>query len=355
MSRKQNLAKNTFILSIGTFLPKFAGFITLPILTGYLTKVEYGTYDLITILISLYLPQLTLQINCAAFRFMLDVRDDSDKQKEIVTNIFIFILPISLIALLVLFFLLPGSTTIKLCICFYYLADIIVSTVRQISRGMGKNLPYSVSAIISALGKMIFAVLLVSILKMGLTGAVIALGMGAFLSLIYISIKIKILMLIDLKLINMKKIKEMLAYSWPMVPNDMSMWVMQASDRLVVSQVLGVAVNAVYAASTKIPSIISLAQSALNLAWTENASLTVNDKDSDEYYTVMMKMMLNLQMGVFSAVIAAMPILFKLLIKGDYIEAYNQMPILCYAIFFKDWHFIWVESMWLKRKLCLLA
>lgn len=335
MSKKTELAKNTLILSIGTFLPKLAGFITLPILTGYLSKAEYGTYDLITVLISLYLPQLTLQIKSAAFRFMLDVRENLDKQKEIVTNIFIVTLPISLIALLVLFFLLPGSTTIRLCICFYYLADIIVNTVRQISRGIGKNLPYSVSAIISALGKMIFAVLLVSILKMGLMGAVIALGMGSFLSMVYISIHIKIFRFIDFKLINKKIIKEMLAYSWPMVPNDMSMWVMQASDRLVVSQVLGVAVNAVYAASTKIPSIINLAQSALNLAWTENASLSVNDKDSDEYYTVMMRMMLNLQMGVFSVVIATMPILFKLLIKGDYMEAYNQMPILCYSIFFQ--------------------
>ncbi len=335
MSKKTELAKNTLILSIGTFLPKLAGFITLPILTGYLSKAEYGTYDLITVLISLYLPQLTLQIKSAAFRFMLDVRANLDKQKEIVTNIFIVTLPISLIALLVLFFLLPGSTTIRLCICFYYLADIIVNTVRQISRGIGKNLPYSVSAIISAIGKMIFAVLLVSILKMGLTGAVIALGMGSFLSMVYISIHIKIFKFIDFKLINKKIIKEMLTYSWPMVPNDMSMWVMQVSDRLVVSKVLGVAVNAVYAASTKIPSIINLAQSALNLAWTENASLSVNDKDSDEYYTVMMRMMLNLQMGVFSVVIAAMPILFKLLINGDYMEAYNQMPILCYAIFFQ--------------------
>ena len=45
--------------------------------------------------------------------------------------------------------------------------------------------------------------------------------------------------------------------------------------------------------------------------------------------------MLNLQAGVFIAVIASMPILFRLLIKGDYGEAYVQMPILCYAIFFQ--------------------
>jgi O-antigen/teichoic acid export membrane protein len=51
MGRETKLAKNTFILAIGTFLPKFAAFITLPILTGCLTKDEIGRYDLITTLV----------------------------------------------------------------------------------------------------------------------------------------------------------------------------------------------------------------------------------------------------------------------------------------------------------------
>ena len=67
---KSNFYKNTLILSLGTFLPKFAAFITLPILTGQLTKVEYGTYDLVTVMVSLLLPAATLQIQAAAFRLL---------------------------------------------------------------------------------------------------------------------------------------------------------------------------------------------------------------------------------------------------------------------------------------------
>ena len=110
MSREGKLAKNTFILSIGTFLPKLASFITLPILTGYLTKEEMGTYDLITILESLLLPTVTLQIQAAAFRFLIDVRDDEEKVKEIVTNIVVFVIPTSLFSLLILFFCLGGTS-----------------------------------------------------------------------------------------------------------------------------------------------------------------------------------------------------------------------------------------------------
>ena len=78
MSREGKLVKNTLVLSIGTFLPKAVSFITLPILTGYLTKAEYGTYDLITVLVALILPAATLQIQAAAFRFLIEVRDKID-------------------------------------------------------------------------------------------------------------------------------------------------------------------------------------------------------------------------------------------------------------------------------------
>jgi len=339
MSRQGNLAKNTLILSIGTFLPKLAGFITLPILTGYLSKEEYGTYDLITIMVSLLLPALTLQIKSAAFRFLLEVREDKEKQKRIITNIYIVTVPISVVALVILYFVLAifvpsSSASIRLWICGYYFADILVNTTRQVSRGIGKNFPYSISAVISAFGKMIFAVLLVYYLKKGLLGATIALCLASTFSLIYIFIQIGLPKYIDFKLYDKQSIKTMLEYSWPIVPSDMSLWVMNASDRFIVTGILGITVQAVYAASTKIPSLINLAQSALTLAWQENATMSSKDKDSAQYYTDMFKVMLSLQAGVFGIIIASMPVLFKLLIKGDYDEAYYQMPILCYGIFF---------------------
>ena len=54
MSREGNLAKNTVILAIGTFLPKVAGMIVLPLVTAGLTKADYGTFDLITTLVALF-------------------------------------------------------------------------------------------------------------------------------------------------------------------------------------------------------------------------------------------------------------------------------------------------------------
>ena len=335
MSREGKLAKNTFIIAIGTFLPKLASFITLPILTGCLTKEEYGTYDLITVLVSLMLPAATLQIQAAAFRFLIEVRHDEKEIKTIVTNIACFIVPTSFVALLVLYLVLFKQTIpVRIFICLYFLADIVVNAARQVCRGTDKNLDYSISAVISALGKMIFTVVFVFFLKTGLLGTVISLFAASLCSLVFISLKAKLYRYIDLKSFSMPVLKQMLRYSWPMVPNSMSAWVMRVSDRLVVTAVMGVSANAVYAVANKIPSLLNLAQNTFTMAWQENASIVSKDDDASEYYSSMFRTMFDLIAGFFGVLIAMTPLLFKILIRGDYKEAYFQIPILFLAMFF---------------------
>ena len=104
MSREKNLAKNTGVLAVGKLLPQLTAFVTLPILTQNLTKAEYGTYDLIATLIMLIIPIATLQIQSAAFRFLIDCRDDAAQCTSIITNIFIVTIPVSLLAAVIVQF-----------------------------------------------------------------------------------------------------------------------------------------------------------------------------------------------------------------------------------------------------------
>ena len=119
-----------------------------------------------------------------------------------------------------------------------------------------------------------------------------------------------------------------------MVPNAMSMWVMNASDRIVVSYFLGIEANAIYAVAKKIPNIVTIAQSTFTMAWQESASLAANDKDSSEYYSKMFDVIFCMMTGIMVCILAAMPILFKILIRGNYESAYYQMPILVLGMFF---------------------
>lgn len=335
MSREGKLAKNTFILAIGTFFPKVAIFITLPLLTAYLTQAEYGTYDLVLALVSLLLPAATLQIQSAAFRFLMEVRSDEDEKKSIITNIYGFIVPVSVVSLMILFFAMQRlSMPVRIAICAYFFCDIISNANKQIIRGLSDNIAYSISSFISAAGQIVLTFVLICLYQQGLLGGIAAMGAAELISAIYLLFAGKIYKYISIRKISKARIGEMISYSWPMVPNTLSQWIMHASDRLVISYVLDFTANGVYAVAYKIPSILSFAQTTFNMAWQENATLTVNDEDVTEYYSSMFEVLFNIVAGGMAFLIGVTPVLYKLLIRGVYTGAYEQIPILLMAILF---------------------
>lgn len=335
MKREQQFIKNGVILSIGTIIPKMTSIVTLPIITGCLTKAEYGTYDLITILVSLVLPIATLEMQAAAFRYLINLRGKLTEQKRCITNIVGFTIPVCIIVLTILYFcLFKISSTTRMLILLYFFADIILATIRQMARGLALNMVYSISAMLNAVLEMLLMAALLLGMHKGLNGALIALILSQSCSLIFITIKSKVLSYIDWSLISWSQIKEMLAYSWPMIPNSLSSWVMRVSDRLVLSAFMGVEANAVYAVANKLPNLFNIVQSTFTMAWQENATLSVNDADSGEYYGKMFDKIFDVLVGGMALLISFTPIIFRILIRGDYEEAYNHMPILYLAVMF---------------------
>jgi O-antigen/teichoic acid export membrane protein len=329
MSREKNLVKNTLIITLGTFLPKLTTLVTLPILTAYLTKTEYGTFDLISTLVSLILPVVTLKIEAAAFRFLIDCREDEEKAKEVISTIYVFLLPISIAVVLVLFFLNKSIVVeTRVLLCLYFLLDIVFSTTQQIIRGLAMNMLYSISAIIYSVVNMIMIVLTVGNLKQGLDGVLSSMTVALAVAIVILFIPAGLNRMISLKSISGKNLKGMLSYSWPMIPNSLSSWVMNLSDRLIVTFFMGIEANAMYAVANKIPNLFNTLQGTFIFAWQENASIAVNDGDVGEYYSLMFDRLYTLLIGAMSGLIAITPILFKLLINDQYTEAYYQMPFL---------------------------
>lgn len=335
MNREKELIKNIIVLFIGNVVPKIANFIVLPILTGYLTKVEYGTYDLVTVICSLILPMVTVQIQTSAFRFLIDYRNNRYGKNKIISNIFIFLIPINFFIILIMFLILNRySVIIRLLICGYFLSDIFYSICGQITRGLLKSKIFATASVICSISNLIFVFLLIYLLKMKLTGVLLCLLLSHFLPTIYMVLKLQIFQYLNFKYFDKKLLIEMLLYSWPMVPNALSMWVMNISDRFIISLFLGIEANAIYAVSKKIPNILTNVQSTFIMAWQESATLASDDSDSNKYYSQMFDIIFSVMAAAMMGITTSMPLLFKILIKGDYNEAYFQMPILILGMFF---------------------
>lgn len=335
MSRGAQLAKNTLIISLGTLLPKVLATVSLPIVTAGLTKAEYGTYDLISILETLFLPFVTLQIQTAAFRFIIENRNDDAKKKEIISTMFSFLAVMLGVSLVVLFVCLNQiSFSNRLLICLYFFFNIEATALQQIARGQDHMVVYSASTIVHSVTNVVCIVLFIQCYGRGLLGTLLALSISAFASFIYLFLKERTYKYFSLSSFSIHTLKEMISYSWPMIPNSLSMWVMSVSDRLILTAFLGLEANAVYAVANKIPSLFTVVQSTFTYAWQENASISSKDDDAKIYYSRVFEVVFNLMAGVLAVLIAGTPMLFELLIRGDYDEAYLQMPILFLGVFF---------------------
>ncbi len=337
MSREKTFAKNVFVIALGVFLPKLTNIILLPVITAGLTKAEYGTYDLISILVSLLLPIATLQIQSSVFRFLIDSRDNRIEAKCIVTNAVVFGTTLSSLSFSILFFVLHRlELGIRLLICLYFFTDALLSIARQIVRGFSNNKLYSLASTLQALVNTLFAVITVSFWKQGLKGALLSMFAASLFSLLLLFLKGNIIENIDFSSISLKTLKKMLHYSWPMIPNQLSSWILSASDRMILTTFMGLEATAVYAAAYKIPSLLTALQSTFTFAWQESASLASKDNDREKYYSDMFDTMFCIMAGLLGLLIAATPVLFRILIRGDYKDSYPQMPILFLGMLFSS-------------------
>lgn len=335
MSREKRFVKNSIILLIGQVIPKMTFLIVLPILTAYLTKTEYGTYDLINVLQALLLPIITLQIQVAAFRYLIESKDDLNGKKKIVTNVFIFLIPIIVLLFIGSMITLYNYSFIsKFLISLFLVIELMYGVMGQISRGLLDTKGYSIAGIANSIINLVLTILFIYVLKLGLNGLLLCLCISVAIPSIFLFYRERMYSLYDYKLKDRKELKKLLNYSWPMIPLAISMWIINASDRVMITLFLGIEANAVYAVARKIPSIINLIQGSFHTAWTESASLADRDADSSEYYSNMFDSLFRAVSGIAIVIACFTPALFKVLIKGNYNEAYFQMPILLLSMIF---------------------
>ena len=332
-NRQEQLVKNTAILTFGKICTQCISFFLLPLYTALLDPSDYGIVDLISTYATLLLPIFNLMIDMGLFRFMIDVRDQNDKQKRIVSSVLNFnhlqAIVFLMAFLLIQFFLDPEY---RIFLALEVLLNIYTSTFMQVARGIGRNDVYSVSSFLSASLSVAFNVVFIAVFRMGALGMFLGLIAAKILTNIYLILALRIWNLYDIKCFDKKLLSEISSYSLPLVPNQLAWWVVGASDRIVVSKILSVAQNGVYSVANKFSSMYITFYNIFNLAWTESCALHINDEDSDVYLSGVISTMFSLISAVCIGIAACMPFAFPILVNSNYHEAYFQIPILLFAV-----------------------
>ncbi len=328
MSREKNLAKNTIIITIGKICTQLITFFLLPLYTGILSTEEYGAVDLLNTLVSLLLPIVTFQVEQAVFRELIEVRGKKDKESRIISSAVITVI-FQCIVYLVIFALISPfiNNHYKFFLATNVVANIFLSLLLQIARGFGDNKKYAFASFISALSTIIFNVLFLVVIKLGANGMLLGTMLGQIVATIYLFISLKLYKYLKVKDYKKEVIKSLWKYSLPLIPNAISWWVFNASDRVIASAFLGIDQNGILAASLKFSAVFITFYNIFNMSWTESISIAIKDDDVNDYFNRMLNIVLRLFTAMGVGMIACMPFVFPIMINEKFSAGYGLVPI----------------------------
>ena len=329
MNKNKELAKNTFIIFIGRFCTQIVSFLLVPIYTHYLITSDYGYADLIQTYVALLAPIVILRFDSAVFRFLIDYRDNEKEKNEIISSSTLLII-LQIAVLLIMFCI------VNYFIKFNYWLAIIINIVfvslssylLQLTRGIGKNIDYSVASIISAIITIIMNIALIVTLKYNASSILYASAIANTFCSLYLILKNKLYKYIKGKSFNKNILKEMLRYSLPMIPDGLSWWVVNVSDRTIISILIDTAANGIYAVSSKFSNILSSIFQIFNMSWQESASIHINDDDRDVFFTDILNKTYVIFYSLCILILVCMPFVFYIFIGKEYGLAYYYIPFL---------------------------
>nr|MCR5185759.1 oligosaccharide flippase family protein [Clostridia bacterium] len=337
-NRESKLIKNTAILGFGTLCTKGLMFIMTPLLTRWMLQSSYGTFDLLTTYVTLLIPFTTLCIGEAAFRFLAekDLKDNKDTSKIVSTSFFIAILGyiISNLAVLLVFVLNKSLRNIIPYFLILLLFESINNYSVYILRGLKKLPIYSISNIAFSVTISVFSIIFVYLMKMDLFGIISAYSLGYLVSSLIAFLSIRKSINISIKNIDSKIIKKMLNYSIPLMPNSISWWIVNVSDRTIVSIFLGTSINAIYAVANKIPNLCQTFFNIFHLSWQESAIESMNDEDKNKYFSMIFNNTIKIISSICVLLLSCDFIFYELLFSESYFLGYYQVPILVLSLVF---------------------
>lgn len=336
MNKYKTLVSNTALISLGTFGSKLLVFLMVRFYTDCLNTKQYGTADLITQTANLLLPIISLGIANGVFRFAMD--SNADKKSVFSTGIYTITLGgLAFLIIAPLLGLIPQFHGYVWLIVIYTMASCYHSLCSQYIRALGSTAFFAVQGIVNTSLVIVLNILFLKFRYLGITGYVLSVVVADAASALLIFVREKLWRQLTFK-VDKQVAKQLLKYSIPMIPATIFWWVTSVSDRYMVSEMISVEANGIYAVSYKLPTFLTLLSTVFMQAW-QFSAVTESEKDKKEHIDFFSKVWGSFQSVMFIAgsfVVALSIPLIKILTTDAYFEAWKYIPLLAASMLFSS-------------------
>lgn len=325
--RSRYLIKNTLIFTLGNIGSKVISFFLIPLYTNVLTTTQYGITDLVTTIMTVAVPILTLNICESVMRFGLDKNSDRERNIQIGTLVFIVGMTIGLL-MMPLCKTFTRVSEYAVYIYFYTLTYAASQLYLCDLRGKELLMAYAVGSVLQTFCIATFNILFLVVLHWGIKGYLLAYILANGVVAIYAIVIGKSYRALSFNKLDFTLLKSMVKYSVVLIPNSFMWWIMNSSDRIMVSSMVSVSANGIYAISYKIPTLMSVFTSIFNQAWGYSAIKEKGAIDEQEYNNKVLRMLISFTMITAIGLIAITKPFLTVYVSKDYYEAWMYVPFL---------------------------
>lgn len=270
----RQLMNESIVYGCASVLASIVGFILIPIYTRVFQPSEYGMMSLITALSRAVSIFIVLGLDSAAGRWYWDTDETADRKKS-VASWFWCQLGMSIVVATAIFAFSHGLSEVitgnaQGSVYFHLIAltlpfSVLEAITTNWLRFRRKPVIMVVYSGACNLMSLLLTVWLVVGLNWGLTGVYLAQGATAFFSTLFALPLLRDW--ISPLHFDFSRLKEMLRYSYPLIPAGLAFWVVSFADRYFVEYYTNVGEVGLYQVGGSIASIVAVAVGAFLQAW----------------------------------------------------------------------------------------
>lgn len=335
MNRGRRIINNTIIYSAGNFGSRILAYVMVLVYTHYVNAPELGYYDLILTSISLIQPIVLLALDEGIYRWLVgsEKKDDYAAASTCFKTIGV---TTSLAGLLVILVGLRFQIRNPFLITLFLLSNSVYQMAISAVRGLARSKLYAFCGIINTLLVLTFEIVGLVFLSMGIEALLISKIMSNFFVIILIYYKEPLFQRIISVPYNPLIAKELIHYSTPLIPNQVSWWIVNFSDRYIIRAAMGTVANGVYSVSSKFPTIITSISGIIYFSVQEVIIKEYSREDRDSFFSSVFR---SYYRALFSLICVFMPatnIAIKLLVGETYTNAWMYTGFLYLSTVFSS-------------------
>jgi len=281
------LIQNASLYTLGNLIPKAVSLILLPIYTRYLSPEDYGIVTSMEVLSGVLLVFFTMAIDRSIYRLYFEYKTAEAKREYLGTiTIAIAVISVSVLLLLFIFRSLVGQIfksiefypfyVYAILTVFLSVFSIVPKIYLQVNEKARKFLTLSILEFLLSSGLILWFVVVKK------AGAVGMLEGRLFASIIILPLFLNISFRISDFKFKPEILKESLAFSLPMIPSLLAVWMLDLSDRIFIERYFSLSDVGIYSLGYKIAGLIIIFTSAFDKAYFPMFFRLANTEQQDE-------------------------------------------------------------------------